>query len=81
MLCWKESSAVLGPAALEMSNTTKPRICKLFRLSYTKPLQKRERKKSTFFTTYFHWLYRSGKERLRPPAAINFIKSISFTFA
>lgn len=53
MLCWKESSAVLGPAALEMSNTTKPRICKLFRLSYTKPLQKRERKKAHFLQPIF----------------------------
>lgn len=45
MLCWKEMSAVLGPAALEISNTTKPRICKLFRLSHTKPLKKGQKKK------------------------------------
>lgn len=60
MLCWKESSAVLGPAALEISNTTKPRICKLFRLSYTKPLQKGKKKKHVF-TIHFHWSYQSGK--------------------
>lgn len=53
MLCWKESSAVLGPAALEISNTTKPRICKLFRLSYTKPLQKNKK----FFKFKKHIIY------------------------
>lgn len=65
MSCWKESSAVLGPAALEISSTTKPRICKLFRLSYTKPLkQEEEKKKRHIFTIHVYWLYQSGKKYL-----------------
>lgn len=65
MSCWKESSAVLGPAALEISSTTKPRICKLFRLSYTKPLKKEEEeKKKHIFTIHVHWMYQSGKKDL-----------------
>lgn len=41
---------MLGPAALEISSTTKPRICKLFRLSYTKPLKQEEEKKKGIFS-------------------------------
>lgn len=67
MLCWNESSAVLGPAALEISNTTKPRICKLFRLSYTKPLQKGKKKKKACF---HNLIILKWKERLRSQAAI-----------
>lgn len=70
MLCWKESSAVLGPAALETSNMTKPRICKLFRLSYTKPLQKGKKKKKACFHNPFSLVLSKWKERLRRQAAI-----------
>lgn len=72
MLCWKESSALLGPAALEISNTTKPRICKLFRLSYTKPLQKEKNKILEKHIIYnpFSLLMTKQKERLRSRAPL-----------
>lgn len=65
MSCWNERSAVLGPAALEISSTTKPRICKLFRLSDTKPLKREEEEnKEHIFTIHVYWLYQNGKKYL-----------------